>query len=33
MRWIGMLYGLGTLLAEREPRIDDKRSALLRRVA
>ena len=33
MRWTGMLYGLATLLAERQPRIDDERSALLRRVA
>ena len=32
-RWIGMLYGLATLLAECEPRIDDGRSGLLRRVA
>lgn len=33
MRWIGMLHGLATLLAEREPRSDDNRSAQLRRVA
>jgi uncharacterized protein YndB with AHSA1/START domain len=33
MRWIGMLYGLATLLAERHPRSDDDRDAPLRRVA
>ena len=31
MRWIGMLYGLATLLAERQPCIDDR--GALRRVA
>jgi uncharacterized protein YndB with AHSA1/START domain len=33
MRWIGMLYGLATLLAERQPRIGDNRATPMRRVA